>query len=316
MISSLAIFLQSLNLIHLPAIEIYDISSQKVGYRYAGLGNSYAYESAYLWIGVSTVLGILFQKLKPKQMLFYLLITVIIFISAIFTGARTGYVAGFITSIYALYKNNLIRNIKNVVVTILIFTIFVGMIFTINKEFLSGGIISTLSGRLQLEDNRLRAWIDGLTVALSSPVIGVGNYQSAASSQGIVTIAHEQNGFIALINYSGILSFILYIFILLKIFQYLTNPHSRFDVLSTALINISLYTMIIYIIFMMTEIMYTSGQIQIIIFIIFGITLNYIRNAKPVENHCPHQRRPRQPTLLLCRCPSTGFGQRCGTGHR
>ncbi len=279
LISSMVMLLQVLKVLKLPALELYDERGVIAGYRYLGLGQSYAYQSAYLLMGISIALAFILVKRPKWQFIFACFTLAMSYIALAVTGTRTGYIAGALLFVYALFKAGVLKGILGIVLVALL----MGGIFVAtgsDKGILFNGTKGAFSSRLDLKGNRQAAWIAGLIVAAGSPIMGVDNFFDAATSQGIHVGAHEQNGFIALVNFGGVFTLLTYCLLIWEIVRK-TRMKNDHDVKESATIKYSVrFALLAYVIFMMSEIIYDSVQVQVMFVLILGIALNRVETTQ------------------------------------
>ncbi len=271
--SSLIMLLQVAKVLQLPVITMYDARGTILGYRYLGLGQSYAYQSAYLLMGISVAWAFILGK-RPRWQLFITYFTLAMsYIALVLTGARTGYFAGALSIIYALFRLGVSKGILGIVIVALLMS---GILFATgssNRDLLQG-TQGALSSRLNLQGGRYGAWIPALKVAAGSPIIGVDNFFDAARSRGIRPGAHEQNGFIAIVNFGGLLTLLTYCLLILEIVRK-TRMRNDSEGQESAMIKYSVrFAVLSYMIYMMTEIIYDSIQVQVMFVLVLGIAMN------------------------------------------
>lgn len=250
-----------------------------IGYRYQGLGQGYPYQSAYLLMGLSVAWAFILGK-RPRWQLFITYCALAMsYIALILTGARTGYIAGALLLIYALFRLGVSKGILGIVIFALLMS---GILLATGSgsSSLFHGTQRAFSSRLNLEANRYGAWINGLKVAAGSPIIGVDNFFDAARSQGISPRAHEQNGFIAMVNFGGVFTLVTYCLLILEIVRK-TGMRSDGEGRESAMTKYSVrFALLSYMIYMMTEIIYDSIQAQVMFVLVLGIALNRAERNK------------------------------------
>ena len=279
LISSLIMLMQVAKVLDLPKLDIYDARHILIGHRYLGLGQSYAYQSAYILMGISVAWAFILGKRPRWQLLITYFTLAMSYIALVVTGTRTGYFAGALLLIYVLFRLGVSRAVLGIAIVALLMSGIFLATGSGNNNLLHG-TQRALSSRLDLTEDRYGAWIAGLRVAAASPIIGVDNFPDAASSQGIHLRAHEQNGFIALVNFGGVLTLVTYC---LLIFEILRKTRMKNDGKGqeSAVIKYSVrFALLSYTIYMMSEIIYSSIQVQVIFVLVLGIALNRVEGSK------------------------------------
>ncbi|MBI5663324.1 MAG: O-antigen ligase family protein [Ignavibacterium album] len=262
-------------------IPIYD-AYVEVGRRYAGLGQSHAYQSfVQITAFITCLFSLNIKSFKKNRNLYFSIIRIlIILISIILTGSRTGYIISLIIIfMFLLSTKSIVR--KKIIFSTIYFMVVSATLFFNQLNILIFEIFNLLKYRSEFDlFNRSEIWEQAFIVAINNPILGVNNFISASNSLGFRPYAHEQNGFLAIANYAGIFAFFLYLLIIGNIFQpFMSN---KIDNKPINFLMIALF--INYFLFMMTEIIVASIQAQILFFIVTGVIFNYSLNMKKQLN--------------------------------
>lgn len=262
-ISSLIIILQRYleNYVKLDVLLTQDHSV-----RIGGLGQGLAYQATYL--GFILVLILFFTEKLNYRQYFGALIVIIAIIS---TGTRAILFFVFLLVPYYLYIKIRVRpliTISYLIILLLSYYFLVDyfkMDLVIKESTARINKLSILSSAVI----RLDLWITGIRVSLNNIIIGIGDFKTESVRSGLgLPIAHVQNGFIATLHYSGIFGFILYYKFIMNI---ITNSSK---------VMIGYIIMILYSIVNMTEIVWSSVQVQVVFFLLLSWISFHKSNVK------------------------------------
>ncbi len=265
-LSGLIILFQPLLVFELPISPVYrgDVS---VAFRYAGLGQGYAYQSAYLLIGLSLSLAMIFQMENKFLRVLSAINIPIGLIAVIMAGARTGYVAAIVLIALSVWLNLKIGKMKLIPVILAIIMTIVILQFS----DIAGSAMETLLWRSNIEDSRIDSWVPAINVATEWPIIGVPDYFTAAESLGLNPPAHEQNGFLGIIIFAGVPALIVYVAFWRGIIKYTNFLRKYRYSVECAMWHALIYSISVYVVFLMTELVNTSVQVQLQMFILSGL---------------------------------------------
>lgn len=231
--------------------DAYDSSIQ----RYIGFGQSLPYQACYSLSSIP-VFDYLRQKKNStfRRNLEVLFLWVNI-VAVILTGARTAFIILIVLALFYYRSWRRVVSIGDVIgiaATIFLF----GFYYTdlILNTFASRGEMN-LAGRDLV-------WKIAILLVLDHPLLGIQNFFIDGRQYGNV-VAHVQNGFFEIIFWGGIFALILYVMIFWKLYK-LIKP-----------ISANAYSfmgmMLIYVIFMFSEILFFSVQAYYLIVIICGL---------------------------------------------
>ena len=146
-----------------------------------------------------------------------------------------------------------------------------------------GDLMATFRARLSSFDTAARpeAWWNALLVARAHPLFGVADYSHAVTALGRRMIAHPQNGLLGIATMFGLPATVAYVALLIHVIprKALRTSSSTASGVDARLIIENL--MIAYVVFMITETVPWSVQVQLPFFLLVSTTLAYHRRYNP-----------------------------------
>jgi O-antigen ligase len=240
--------------------------------RYIGLGQSAPYQSFYMLIGLS--INMFFLSTKQNKSYLYLVMISIEVLAILLNGARTGYLIMFIIfAIYFYYNYSYLFNFKRLIVFVIIISLMSVYLWDFIAPTFDNRFGNTsLSGRDSV-------WQNALIIIAYNPLFGVQDFFSASTKMGLKVIAHSQNGYFELIFWGGVITLFIAVFFYRKIYlEMMKNSNKQFKILLKMMF-------VIYSVFNITEILFMSAQVQISMFLIFGILINYNNRQQIVSTY-------------------------------
>ena len=230
--------------------------------RYVGFGQSLPYQACYSLMSIP--LFVFLQKMTIHKFINIInIVCIFINIMAIFlTGARTAYI--ILALLFLLYYKTMIKNIKawHFIVIGIIIIYLVGLYYDT--------IIGVLFARNKIElAGRDEVWLISIQLILSNPIFGISDYFEEGKQFGNV-LAHSQNGFFEILFWGGIGGFVLLMSVYLKIY----NSYKGVYVLKQLCQGVFL----VFVFFMMTEILFFSVQAYFQFILIGGLVYAYSRS--------------------------------------
>ena len=223
--------------------------------RYIGFGQSLPYQACYSLSSIPVFYYLQQQKLGLFRRNLNMLFLMVNVVAAILTGARTAFI---ILAVLVLFYYRMWRHIVSI--SYLVGIAVVGFLF---YSYYTDLIHNTFSSRGEMNlAGRDAVWSIAIQLVLEHPIFGIQNFFVDGKQYGMV-IAHVQNGFFEIIFWGGIFALILYVIIFGKLYKLVkplsTNTYCFIGV------------MVIFLIFMLSEILFFSVQAYYLIIIICGL---------------------------------------------
>lgn len=239
-------------------------------YRYVGLGQSLAYQSAYLLYSLSiSIACALNREDKINQILAFISIAIGM-PALLLTGARTGYISAILMILYVLYVlifRGLVSPRKTIGAIILVlFMMVLSLVYlqpAIDTFVFRASVINT--------GYRLLAWENALDVIYNNPFLGVANYLHSIKLLRLNMIAHAQNTYLGLAIYAGVICAITYFLCLFKLFSLIKDNKEKIIGKSFSFSTARNLILINFMVFSFSEILTSSVQAQLVLFLILGI---------------------------------------------
>ena len=246
--------------VDLGVAQFYTYSGEEIAQRYIGFGLSLPYQACFNLCAIP-----LFFYLHEKSDITVMKIILLLFLSCnviavILTGTRTAYLTLLVLAWY--YKSSWIKYMHGRNIIILLVVIVAISIYD------SEELMETFSARHEASlSGRDIVWKIGIMLILSHPIYGIQNFFVDGKEFGHV-IAHVQNGFFEMAFWGGVFSVIFHLISLAKFYKSTSEVYDIKHCFAGLLI--------IYIIFMMSEILFYSVQNYFVFLLLWGLLIaNY-----------------------------------------
>lgn len=231
--------------------DAYDSSIQ----RYIGFGQSLPYQACYSLSSIPIFYYLRQQKTGTFRRNLEVLFLAVNVVAVILTGARTAFIImALLAILYYRSWRHIVRIGYLIGIAVVVFIFGVYYTDLIHNTFVARSEM-TLAGRNVV-------WQIAIQLVLDHPLFGIQNFFIDGKQYGIV-IAHVQNGFFELLFWGGIFALILYMVIFWKLYKLIkpisTNANSFIGV------------MLIFMIYMFSEILFYSVQAYYLIIILCGL---------------------------------------------
>lgn len=169
-------------------------------------------QAAFLLIGVTVLLYLLFNKNSNIQYsILYILLSIIIIYAMFLTGSRGGIISLIIIIIVIALLNEKGNNLitKKTVLNTILVSIFAGGIYLIAKQLLREDIFKRIFNFASYSggSNRIYIWSNTLQIIVNNPLFG-GGWGAYWGYNDNYTVVH--NTFLSILADGGILGFVLF----------------------------------------------------------------------------------------------------------
>ena len=237
-------------------IDEFDSTAQ----RYIGYGSSLPYQACFNLLAIP--LFFYLQRKDKSKLWNYLQISMLVLNVAaiVLTGARTAYLIAIVLFLFysKSWRKNL--NINSAILIVLIAGVAI---------YYVGDILSSILNYRHGVDlsHRDEVWLIGIKLVLTNPILGIQNFFEDGKQFGQI-VAHVQCGYFEILFWGGFLALTLYLSSFAMFYSVL-KPHKDLKVCFIG-------TMLVFLIFMITEILIYSVQDYYLLLLIIGLLLaNY-----------------------------------------
>lgn len=256
-ISFSAIFVVINPFIDLDVQKFYIYSEDSEVQRYVGFGSSLPYQACFNLCAIPLYFFLKKKECSNKWLLLLLSSLSLNIMAIILTGARTAYIILLILLFY--YRGSWIHLFSR---KSLIIVIIVAVISIYNMQ---DSLLNILNNRHFTDlSSRDVVWIIGLKLILLHPILGIQNFFVEGKELGHV-VAHVQNGFFEMAFWGGLFALFFYLTAFLNYYRAIRkNRYLRGGFTGILLI---------FLLFMLSEILIYSIQDYYLILLILGLFL-------------------------------------------
>ncbi len=235
--------------------------------RYVGFGQSLPYQACYSLYAIPLFVYFIKNRYFEYQAYINILMLMINVVAIIMTGARTSYIILIIMGLYYL-KNIKGKYMKKYFWPLLLISLW--FIYE-HHDMITNMWIARNDENIATGTGRFEVWYYAILINLSNPLFGIDNYWESVREYS-KNVPHVQNGYLELMFMGGIPLFGYVVYIIRKMYNEISKDTSYSSIINGI--------MIIFLIFMMSEIIQYSSQAFYPFIIIFGLLFANSNNTK------------------------------------